>query len=104
MVVPLLHHLCLEVKIPVVAHLHHLLPQEVMTEVHLHHLLQVLLRHYLPLFTLLLIGMPPPPPPPGMGGVKKVVKKKPRKTPETKMKGLQWAKIPDNKLAGTIFS
>ncbi|PRP73182.1 actin binding protein [Planoprotostelium fungivorum] len=50
-------------------------------------------------------GAPGPPPPPGMG-VKKAApppKKKPRKAPQQKMKGLQWNKMPDAKVKGTIF-
>jgi hypothetical protein len=46
-----------------------------------------------------------PPPPPGPGGFKKpvVVKKKPQSAPQSKMKGLQWNKMPDNKIKGTVF-
>eukprot|EP01119_Soliformovum_irregulare_P012880 TRINITY_DN336_c0_g1_i1.p1 TRINITY_DN336_c0_g1~~TRINITY_DN336_c0_g1_i1.p1 ORF type:complete len:1157 (-),score=445.88 TRINITY_DN336_c0_g1_i1:34-3504(-) len=47
-------------------------------------------------------GMPGPPPPPG-GGIKKVVKKKPLKTPKSKMKNLQWSQLPQAKIAGTVF-
>jgi len=52
---------------------------------------------------------PPPPPPPGAppppGGPMgtKLIKRKPRSVPAQKMKGLQWVKIPQNKLKGTVF-
>eukprot|EP01114_Cavostelium_apophysatum_P015134 TRINITY_DN4063_c0_g1_i1.p1 TRINITY_DN4063_c0_g1~~TRINITY_DN4063_c0_g1_i1.p1 ORF type:complete len:914 (+),score=272.33 TRINITY_DN4063_c0_g1_i1:72-2813(+) len=50
-------------------------------------------------------GPPGPPPPPGMGAPKAAAapKKKPKKVPEGKMKGLQWAKVPQNKLKGSVF-
>lgn len=45
-------------------------------------------------------GGPPLPPPPG--GIK-IVKKKPKSVPKQKMKGLQWVKLPQNKLTGSVF-
>eukprot|EP01117_Protostelium_nocturnum_P015557 TRINITY_DN6052_c0_g1_i1.p1 TRINITY_DN6052_c0_g1~~TRINITY_DN6052_c0_g1_i1.p1 ORF type:complete len:1166 (-),score=432.81 TRINITY_DN6052_c0_g1_i1:21-3518(-) len=45
-----------------------------------------------------------PPPPPGMGpAARKIPKRKPLKAPTSKMKGLQWNKIPENKIKGTVF-
>lgn len=38
---------------------------------------------------------------PGM--IPKVVKKNPLKQPKQKMKGLQWTKLPPNKIKGSIF-
>lgn len=38
-----------------------------------------------------------------MPGTVKIVKKKPTKSPVQKMKGLQWNKIPQNKIKGTVF-
>lgn len=54
-------------------------------------------------------GGPPPPPPPGMGpppppgAPKKIIKKAPKQKPKQKMKGLQWTKLPQNKIKGSIF-
>jgi hypothetical protein len=43
-----------------------------------------------------------PPPLPGMAATK-IIKKKPRKVPQAKMKGLQWNKLPPTKVKGTVF-
>jgi len=54
-------------------------------------------------------GPPPPPgggppPPPGLPGApKKIIKKLPKQKPKQKMKGLQWTKLPQNKLKGSVF-
>src|SRR4051812_37008716 len=45
------------------------------------------------------MGGPPLPP----GAPLKIIKKKPRKIPQAKMKGLQWAKLPPTKVKGTVF-
>lgn len=48
-------------------------------------------------------GVPPPPGAPPPGAVGAIKKKKPRKIPKEKLKGLQWSKLALNKIPGTIF-